>query len=416
MRTSESVSSDIKDTPLRGWLVILLFRLQESSIVLNSFTLGLFLPFITVDLKLSSLEAGLLQGIWWITSATLMLPFGTWFSRFRPVPLVTISLILLVPFIFFQGLAGSFLALFTIRFFLVLFRTFTAPVQSMILQQWAARKHYALINSFGLAQHSILLAIVVSASAMAITFIGSWQTTYFLIGLFLLLQLVIWMIVAKERHAPVKDLQRALAAQTGTPLKAIRVYPQAWLLGITMFGLGATWTAVVTFLPTFILEERQIPLTLSGPILGFLYYSLIPSALVGGVFAGKVKNRKLLLWLPALLNMLFGIGVAIFPNQILIICFIAGIGMVWMASPAIQVLPFEFPGITPREVSVVNSLVRTCMGLGFAAGPVVTGLVAEISGSLQMGLIVMSLMTGVGVLSGLLYPNTASHIDSNTAK
>jgi hypothetical protein len=68
--TSERVSSVIKDTPLRGWLVILLFRLQESSIVLNSFTLGLFLPFITVDLKLSSLEAGLLQGIWWITSAT----------------------------------------------------------------------------------------------------------------------------------------------------------------------------------------------------------------------------------------------------------------------------------------------------------------------------------------------------------
>ena len=130
--TSERVSSVIKDTPLRGWLVILLFRLQESSIVLNSFTLGLFLPFITVDLKLSSLEAGLLQGIWWITSATLMLPFGTWFSRFRPVPLVTISLILLVPFIFFQGLAGSFLALFTIRFFLVLFRTFTAPDSSAV--------------------------------------------------------------------------------------------------------------------------------------------------------------------------------------------------------------------------------------------------------------------------------------------
>ncbi len=415
MITSKNLSSNIKDTPLRGLLVILLFRLQESSIVLNSFTLGLFLPFITVDLKLSSLEAGLLQGIWWITSAALMLPFGTWLSRFRPVPLITVSLILLIPFIFLQGVAGSFLALFAIRFFLVFFRTLTAPAQSLILQQWAAKKHYALINSFGLAQHSILLAIVVSASALVITYVGSWRTTYFLIGLFLLLQLVVWIIVAKERHAPVKDLQSALDTQTGTPLKAIRVYPQAWLLGITMFGLGATWTAVVTFLPTFMLEERQIPLTLSGPILGFLYYSLIPSALVGGLFAGKVKSRKLLLWLPALLNMLFGLGLSIIPNQVLIMILIAGIGMVWMASPAIQVLPFEFPGISPREVSVINSLVRTCMGLGFAAGPVVTGLVAEISGSLQMGLILMSLMTGIGVLSGLLYPNTPRRRSSNTS-
>ena len=230
---------------------MLLFRFQESSIVLNSFTFGLFLPFITEDLHLSPLEAGLLQGVWWVTSALLTLPFGTWFSRFRPVPLVLASLVLGLPFIFLQGAALNFLMLFFARFFLVMFHVINAPARSMMLQQWAARRQYALINAVGLCQHSILLATAVSTSTLLIAAVGSWRLAYLVLGGFILLQTIVWTVVAREQYAPVKDLQTALREQMENPLRAIRSYPQVWLLGITMFALGATWTAVVTFMPTF---------------------------------------------------------------------------------------------------------------------------------------------------------------------
>ena len=48
------------------------------------------------------------------------------------------------------------------------------------------------------------------------------------------------------------------------------------------------------------------------------------------------------------------------------------------------------------------------MGLGFAAGPMVTGVVAEFTGSLQTGMVVLFLLTGVGVIAGLLYPRQPS--------
>ena len=70
--------------------MLLLFRAQGSSVILISYTFGLFLPFIRDDLDISSLEAGLLQGVWWVTAATVSLPFGTWLSRFRPVPVVLV--------------------------------------------------------------------------------------------------------------------------------------------------------------------------------------------------------------------------------------------------------------------------------------------------------------------------------------
>ncbi|PKB79231.1 MAG: hypothetical protein BZY88_14265 [SAR202 cluster bacterium Io17-Chloro-G9] len=403
--TSGALSAGLTSTPARGWAVLLLFQLRGSSIILASFTFGIFLPFITKDLHLSPLEAGLLQAVWWITSALLALPFGTWFSRFRPVPLVLVSLLLGIPFLFLQGLAVNFFVLLMARFFFVLFHVITTPARTLLLQEWVAPRHYALVNAVGLSQHSTLLAVAISTSALLIAVVGSWRLAYFILGGFLMVQMVAWVLVAREERAPVSGLRRALRTQVGTPLRAIRAYPQGWLIGVTMFSWSATWTAMVTFLPTFLLEERELSLKLGGPLLAFLYYVLIPSAPVAAFLERRVRSRKLFLWVPSLFNMIFGVAIAVTPNPFLLMALITGLGMVWIASPVVQVLPFEFPGIRPREVAVVAALVGTFSGLGFAAGPLITGLVAQLTGSIQTGLIVLSLITGIGVIAGLLYPS-----------
>jgi hypothetical protein len=61
MDTAASLATGLTATPPRGWLVVLLSRLQGSSVVLISYSFGIFLPFISEDLHLSPLEAGLLQ-------------------------------------------------------------------------------------------------------------------------------------------------------------------------------------------------------------------------------------------------------------------------------------------------------------------------------------------------------------------
>ena len=382
----------------------MLFRAQGSSVILVSYTFGLFLPFIQDDLDISPLEAGLLQGVWWVTAATASLPFGAWFSRFRPVPVVLGSILLSLPFLFLQALATSFAFLLLARLFFVLCHVMATPARSLLLQQWAAPRQYAQINSVGLSQHSVILALAVSTSALLIIGIGSWRTVYFLMGGLMLVQAFAWVLVAQETKAPVRNFQTQLQMQVGTPLRALVLYPQGWIIAAMMFFLSATWTAMVTFLPTLWLEERGVSLILGGPLLGFLYYGLIPSGLFGGFLAHKVRNRKLLLGVPALFNVLFGVAIIVTPNPILLMFLITGLGIVWVATPAIQVLPFEFPGIKPREVAVISSLVVTFSGLGFAAGPVVTGLVAHLTGSIQTGLITLCLITSVGVLVSGFYP------------
>ena len=115
-----------------------------------------------------------------------------------------------------------------------------------------------------------------------------------------------------------------------------------------------------------------------------------------------MQQRKLLLWVPALCNTMLGIAIVLTPSPWLPWAFSrAGCG-----SPTIEVLPFEFPGIRPREVAVIASLVKTLSGLGFAMGPVVTGVVTQYTGSLQTGCLTLCGLTSVGIIAGLLYPSS----------
>ena len=140
-------------------------------------------------------------------------------------------------------------------------------------------------------------------------------------------------------------------------------------------------------------------------MLGFLYYGLIPSGFIGGWLLTKMHSRKALLVVPALLNAVFGVVITLSEAPPLLMVFITGLGLVWVATPAIQVLPFEFPGVLPREVAVLTGLILTFMGVGFAMGPMLVGVVAQLTGSIQTGLIALSLLTALGVFAGLAYPD-----------
>lgn len=196
--------------------------------MLTSFTLGVFLPFIRQELQLSPLQAGLLQGVSWVTAAVMALPSGVWLSRFRLVPLVLTSLLLGMPFLFLQGLGGHFFVLFVARFGLVLCHEIATPARPLLLQQWVAPRHYALVNAVGLSQHSMLLALAISTSVWLITTVGSWRLAYCIQGGFLVVQTLAWLIVAREGKAPIpmKNLQHALHAPQETPVRAIWSYPQ----------------------------------------------------------------------------------------------------------------------------------------------------------------------------------------------
>ena len=78
---------------------------------------------------------------------------------------------------------------------------------------------------------------------------------------------------------------------------------------------------------------------------------------------------------------------------------LTGIGLVWVFVPAMEVLPFDFADITARQVSTLAALVLTFSAIGFGAGPVVAGAIAQATGSLPTGALAVAGMTGLAILA-----------------
>ena len=213
-----SLAAGLTRTPVRGWIVVLLSRLQASSMILTSYTFGVFLPFISQDLHLSPLEAGLLQSAWWVTSAVLSLPCSVWFSRVRPVPLVLVIASAWAALSRARkGWRRLSSCLFLARLCFVLCHVISTPARPLLLQQWAAPPQYALLNAVGLSLHSVLLAAAISTSAWLITTVGSWRLVYGIHGGFLLVQTLAWWVVAREEQAPVPGTHSTPCRRHSTP-------------------------------------------------------------------------------------------------------------------------------------------------------------------------------------------------------
>ena len=120
----------------------------------------------------------------------------------------------------------------------------------------------------------------------------------------------------------------------------------------------------------------------------------------------KVGQRKIFIWLPGLLLPIIYIVLFTTTSPILtaiLLLFAGWNAMIWV--PVLRTIQFDL-GFAPRETAVVVGLSMTIIPIGGAIGPPMVGLIQEISGSLQYGLLGIALFPITLVVGGLLIPET----------
>ena len=411
-------------TSVRAWSVLLLNRTHQSTVVLSSYGLGLFLPFVQADLDLSYLEIGILQAVWWGAPAVLLVPFSLLFARFNPNRRVLAALALMAPCLFSQGLAVGFWTLLVSRFLTVLVHASMAPARPLLLRWWAAPRQYSTVTSLGLSMHSTFMAAALTFGPMIIVVLDSWRLAYFVQGALMAGHLLVWAALTWGSREPAqgpedvagtaplpddtveKTVESTMEESEARPplIRSLVSYPHAWLLGVVMLWLSASWTTILTFLPTILEQYRGIAITSGSVLFGFLYYVLIPGALAGSWIFNHITNRRLMVLLPAALNLAATVGAVLSGNVVIAALALTGLGIAWVFVPAMEILPFEFRNIRTREVSVLSGLVQTFGAVGFGAGPVIAGALAQMTDSLVTGVLTVGVMTALAVVAAAALP------------
>ena len=405
-------------TSPRGWTVLLLNRLHYSTVVLASFGFGLFLPFLQEDLGLSYLQIGLLQAVAWGTSAVCLVPFSVLLARFNPNYRVLVGLALMTPFLFTQGLATGFWTLLGSRFLMVLTQAGMTPARPLLLRWWVAPRQYSTVTAVGLSLHSTFMAAALTFSPLIIVVLNSWRLAYFLQAGLLGGHLLVWAALTWKAPRSLEETPAAITRVESTQtdaggeqdqreaslVGALLRYPHAWLLGVVMLCLSASWTTVLTFLPIILETERGVAISAGSILFGFLYYVLVPGGMLGSWIFNHITNRRVMVILPALLNLLSTLGALLAGNEFMAAVSLTGMGLAWAFVPAMEILPFEFKDIRTREVSVIAGLVQTFGAVGFGGGPALAGALAEVTDSLVTGVLVVGGLTGMAVLAAAALP------------
>ena len=411
-------AESVQGTSPRGWSVLLLNRLHYSTVVLASFGFGLFLPFLQEDLGLTYLQIGVLQAVAWGTSAVFLVPLSVALARFNPNHRVLVGLALMTPFLFTQGLAQGFWTLLSSRFLMILTQAGMGPSRPLLLRWWAAPRHYSKVTAVGLSLHSTFMAAALTFSPIIIVVMNSWRSAYFLQAGLMAGHLLVWATLTRNAPRSLEEIPAPSDSGGGDSqvdptqrddgslsiAKALVRYPHAWLLGLVMLCLSASWTTVLTFLPTILETQRGVAISTGSILFGFLYYVLVPGGMLGAWIFKHITNRRVMVLLPAMLNLVSTLGALLAGSQVAAAAALTGMGLAWVFVPAMEILPFEFRNVRTREVSVISGLVQTFGAVGFGGGPMLAGALADGTGSLNTGVLVVGGLTGVAVLAAAALP------------
>ncbi|MBI2847657.1 MAG: MFS transporter, partial [Chloroflexi bacterium] len=326
--------------------------------------------------------------------------------RFRPKLVYFISLVLTAVFGFLIGQARSFITILLPYLFMGATNVVREVPDTLLRVQWIPRTELgrvmAITNGMGALGQSVGIMLV----PLLLVFLGGWRNLFSLFALGMMVLAVVWFIFARERvTSAYKD---GMASQNSlVSLKAVLKRKEIIMVAVATLGIPSAYATTSLFLPTYLVEERNMPLTTVGFIAGMMPIGGVVGNLIAGFLSDKIGLRKPVIWPAGFTIPLFYLGATMpVPVWLLTVCtFFIGF-LAWAPLVALRSIPFELTGIKPSEVAVGQSVIQTVTMLGIIVAQPLVGGIADIIGSVGTALRIVAIFPLLLGVMGLLLPET----------
>ncbi|MEE9198376.1 MAG: MFS transporter [Dehalococcoidia bacterium] len=356
-------------------------------------SLGILLPSISDDLGLSPSEQGWLGSSALLGNLVLALPASAWLSRFNSKMVLEVTLFLGAVFVFAQGWAPAFVALILGRLAFGLVMVARTPARAILTAQWFPPREIVVVNGIVNSTYGLAAVIGLVLTPFLLLWLdNSWRATLTVYGIIFLVIAIAWVFMGKERN--IEGPRRSARLAEGSPLRSLLRYRELWYISIGMFGTTIMWSGLAVFWPTLMLDTYDIPLTISGSVLSLAAVAEAIGSILLAIYLMRVVKRDMRKFLVAGLGTLLvasAVGLVL-TGSIPLLVFLAifhGIGFSFV--PIIWTVPFELPGIKPREIAVASGLIEMALRGGGVVGPILAGFLHEATGDLSLALVVTSL-------------------------
>ena len=369
-------------------------------IILES--LGLMLPSINREFHLSPTEEGILGSAPRIGMMILALPAGLWFSKLNAKRVTTITFILGALLVLLQGWSPIFAVLLLARALYGISMVVREPVRAMLVRQWALPREVVTINALSNMLWGVTAVGFLLVPLLLRALDDDWRTTFYIFAAGILGLTLIWHIFGKERISP--QYQADMLAQTRSPISSIFRYRELWFLAFGVLGNAAAWSAFAVFWPSLMLEKFGLSELTSGSIIAIGGGVSAFAGIGVGLLTNKIGKKRVILWW-------CGVGMAATQVGFLwtgsfgwLVLITAVNGVSWSYFPIILTIPFQLPGIKPREIATAIGFLETAVWAGALVGPILTGALEDFALDPRLALMVTAAMPISLSIAAMLLP------------
>ena len=272
----------------------------------------------------------------------------------------------------------------------------------LLVRQWLPKKEIQLSSGILNAVFGVSLTVSFVVAPMLLeAFDNDWRQTLYAWGYFSVGMAVAWVLFGRENRTA--EFQQEERSQEGSPMNSLFKYKEPWLLGIAIFGYAIAQMSQFTFWPTFMQEKYDMSLVQAGFIVGVVGVVVAAGGFVMLPVIRRMGGYRIPLIVIGLVVTVTSVAVLFTGSlPILIVTFIInGLarGGFWIPFTS---LPFELPGILPREAAVVQGMMFSMLWVGSFVGPLLVATIHTATGSLQLAMIISALCPIVISIVGLM--------------
>lgn len=264
------------------------------------------------DLPLSNLQNGWILGSFFFAYAFGQVPAGWLADRFGTRWMLCVYVALWSGFTAATGLAGGFISLLLARVGFGFAQAGAYPTTSGLLKQWIALSDRAKASSTVALGGRVGGALAPLLTVLILSSLGNWRDA--LIGYGFAGFALVWLlwIVVRDRpgeHPGCNQAERELilGARPGADqvqaqsAQAFSVVPlltdlSMWLNCLSQFGTNMGWAFLVTLLPKYLTEVKQIESAAGGKMFSIVLLVGMGGMLLGGWLTDWVTRRLGLRW------------------------------------------------------------------------------------------------------------------------
>lgn len=410
---SRFVAADAGERPSRfRWAVVALIFVTYTIAAADRANIGIVLPSLISEFGLTKTQAGALASLFFITYAAGQIPAGFLVRRLGVRLIMPTSMLLTSIFAGMHAFAGTLGQLKILRVLLGLAEAPVAAAAITSINNWFPKREKGIAAGIFIASTKAGPALVPFLGGLIIAAF-SWHWVFLAFAIPGLLLPFVWLALVPDRPGDsrfVNSAESALISEDSTddgtglrpsrpmrdfglldrlirlrnvpritsPRDAFRSW-NIWGVSLGYFLFVGTMNVILAWLPTFLSEERGLPIIQTGLFASMPFIGAVAGNLVGGMISDRLMDgrRKPVMLFSCIANIATMVLLADAPED----AFALGSLLVlagFLLSLGFSQFSVYSTGITDKATfPVATGLLNTCGQLGGAFLPFATGMILD---------------------------------------